>query len=1116
MNRSARSAHLVTYAVRYDSCRPRTWRQFGLAAFAGMLSLATGLPAVAAPDVNSSGDVSPPFAPGPVVDLSGQRIFLGFTTAGVGTLGTVNVLGGGSLTAAQIAAGVGGLGTGFVNVIGAGSIIRLTGGAAFNGLDIGSWGTGTVTVANGGSIACASTLACAFNVVGNAAGSTGTLAINGGTVSGLGSLTVGSGSLQPNFGTPGANTTATLSITNGGVLSTSGGSAVANNSGSTGRVTGNVTIDGLGSRWLITRDLANGGGQASLGLGRAANSSANVVISNGGNLTVTGSRSNPAADNSLPSLGMSTAAGATSTMTVTTGGSIRFAGDTGVLNVGGSISSTGGTATLNITGGGTISGTGPNGLAFVSVGRSLGTGTLNISGAGSQLVVAGVGGQNTQGLDGVGGLVHVGSNGDNGAGNGTMNVSNGGSLLISDNGQAAPTGAMGLRIGRGVDSTGVVTVSGAGSSIVVSSTGGSATTPFVVVGNGGTAQMTISNGATVSVLGSGERDFTVNNTNTGSGTLNVLSGGVINASRFAVADNGGVGVATIDRSTVNVDGVINFNGLIGAGVRVGRGVGADGVLNLQNGAAINVNNSTDSASVTLGGTRSLAGGKGTLNMSGASSINFTGSAASASLQVGGIGGTGVMTMTGNSTVNVGATGNVLVASTEGSRGTLTIGRGSVVTGNTVGIGGSSDTAAGGTGSVVVTGAGSRLSASGDSGFLSVGRGGSGSLSVSDQGRISATIVNVGRADGGVGTFSADNAVISLSGQQTTGTLSGASLSIGNRGGFGSAAITNGSVVTITNPGSAGASLNVGGTPINPLGTGTLSVSNSQITVIAAPGQATVRVGHDGSGTATFTASTLNVGNPIARGADGSLVVAGQPTSTGVLSLNAGTVVNAGYVGVGATSAGAGGAGSLILNNSTINTTTFEIGARGILSGDGGVINATGNVIVAGTISPGNSPGAITIDCNLITLPGSKLILDILGTASGFNVDHLRIGNDSTFNLSNLQIVFNFLGSTDPNAFASSGGFKLDNFLESLNLSTGEVTGLSTVFAPGETWSDVVNASEITAVSTAYDLSNLRLQSDGSLSVVAVPVPEPSTWAMLMLGMLALSVGARRQARARQA
>ena len=120
-----------------------------------------------------------------------------------------------------------------------------------------------------------------------------------------------------------------------------------------------------------------------------------------------------------------------------------LAGDTGFINVGGNNGgSTGGTGTLNITAGGTVSGSGPNGLAFVGIGRSNATGTVNISGPGSQLLVAGVGGQNTQGLDGVGGLVLVGTNG-NGI-SGTLNVTNGGLLRISDNGLAASTGSMGL------------------------------------------------------------------------------------------------------------------------------------------------------------------------------------------------------------------------------------------------------------------------------------------------------------------------------------------------------------------------------------------------------------------------------------------------------------------------------------------------------------------------------------------------------------------------------------------------------------------------------------------------------------------------------------------------
>jgi T5SS/PEP-CTERM-associated repeat protein len=1093
-----------------------------LAALAALVTTLVVFASTARADVVRTGDVSPSFTVGPIVDLTGQRVFIGSTVGGVGTQGTLSITPPGTLTAAQIVAGFGGSGVGTVSVSGAGSVINLTGGATNNGLDIGSWGTGTVTVSNGGLIACSSAASCLVNDIGNGAGSTGLLSISGGTVSGLGNLAVGRGNLLTNFGTPGANTSGTLSITNGGMLSSSGFSSVASNNGQTGIVSGSLTISGAGSSWNISRDLAAGVDQAFLGIARASNTNANVTISNGGNLTITGSRSDPTTDNSLPGFNMSAAGGATSVMTVTSGGSVRIGGDTGVITVGGnsSIASAGANATLNITGGGTVSGTGPNGLNFMAVGQNLGTGTVNISGTGSQLVVAGVGGQNTQGLDGIGGLVMVGRNRNNGGGgNGNLNVSGGGSLVISDNGQIASPFSMGLRIATAADSIGNVTVSGAGSSIAITSAGGAEASPHVLVGNGGIGQMTISNGASVSVQSSGQRNFIVGNAGTGSGSLNVTNGGVINASRFAVADvAGAVGVATINSSTINLDGAIFLNGFngtpFGAGVRVGRGDGTSGILNLQNGATININNTFDSAAVLLGGSATLTAGSGTVNMSTGSRINFTGSAANASLQVGSTtNGTGIMTMTGSSEVNIGATGSLLVGAAAGSVGSLTIGGGSAINANSVGIGGNSDTVPGGIGNVTVTGLGSTLRATGEAGFIGVGRGGPGSLTVSNQGTVEAIILNVGRAAGGSGTMTVDNSTITLSGQQTTGNLVGAALAIGNLGGTGTMSITNGSVVNITNLGTDGAHLNLGGTRISPLGTGTLTVSNSQINMTAQPGLAAARIGHDGTGTATLTSSTLNIGNRISEASnvrDGSLLVAGLAGSVGTLTLNSNSVVNTSYVGIGATQAGQGGAGQLILNNSTINTDKFELGANGVLSGNDGTINATGDVIVGGTIGPGNSPGRIKINCNIVTLAGSKLILEIGGDGEGgFDVDHITIGKDSTFDLSQLEIVFTFLGDINPTTFHTAVGLDLDNFLESFDPVSGLTTGLSSVFG-ARTWADVVNTGAITARSDFYDVTNLKMNDNGSFEFNSAPIPEPATWAMMILGLMLISAMARQR------
>ena len=82
-------------------------------------------------------------------------------------------------------------------------------------------------------------------------------------------------------------------------------------------------------------------------------------------------------------------------------------------------------------------------------------------------------------------------------------------------------------------------------------------------------------------------------------------------------------------------------------------------------------------------------------------------------------------------------------------------------------------------------------------------------------------------------------------------------------------------------------------------------------------------------------------------------------------------------------------------------TTFALGAgntmdnRGLLRGSGQVI---GNVVSAGTISPGNSAGSLTIDGSLTLLPEARLSFDIGGREQGLSYDFLRVTNLLDFSL----------------------------------------------------------------------------------------------------------------------
>lgn len=452
----------------------------------------------------------------------------------------------------------------------------------------------------------------------------------------------------------------------------------------------------------------------------------------------------------------------------------------------------------------------------------------------------------------------------------------------------------------------------------------------------------------------------------------------------------------------------------------------------------------------------------------------------------------------NPVMNVGREGNAVLEISSG--GALRMVGNAVSTSGaardtTLNIGGLSDTATSGRGIATVTGAGSLLSVTGGDASIRVGRGpgGMGELTIADQATVQTTILTIGRV--GQGTLLADNGNILIGGRFGSNSLVTANLGIGNLKGTGIATLRNGTKVTMDTP--EGAGVYLGGTGLSNFGTGVLNVSGkSSITIQADPGNARFIVGYDGTGIASFDDSSLTM-------AGGRLSVASQAGSSGILRLSNNSVVTTGWAGVGRDrlldgTVTEGGVGQLIINDSTLNAGTLEIGSKGYLGGNGTVV---GTIINNGVVNPGNSPGTLVIDGSFVNAAGGRIVLEVESDGNGgFVTDHLIFAPGSTVNLAGTTITFSFLGDTDPNKFKATGDFDIGTFIAQ-RTPQGDVALADSLFA----------GVQFGAESPSYTISNFSFTAAGGANnFTATPVPEPATTAMLLAGLASLGWLARRR------
>jgi autotransporter-associated beta strand protein len=265
------------------------------------------------------------------------------------------------------------------------------------------------------------------------------------------------------------------------------------------------------------------------------------------------------------------------------------------------------------------------------------------------------------------------------------------------------------------------------------------------------------------------------------------------------------------------------------------------------------------------------------------------------------------------------------------------------------------------------------------------------------------------------------------------------------------------------------------------GTNTYSLGGLQGARSLAFGGNSLSVG--GNNQSTTYSGTLSGSGLLTKVGNGTLTLSGSNSTSG------GTTVSA---------------GGLRLNGSIAGG--LNVAAFAAFSGTGTV---GGNATIAGTHSPGNSPGTQTFNGNLTYSPGAvvnwELIANTTGTA-GVNYDQIIMptGNLTFSGSTTLALAFN---SPDSSVNWSDSFWNVNRSWMIYDLSSGSVNNPSNLIVGGSLLD--AQGDSLSPTGRGYFTTSLSGQ-DVMLNFVAVP--EPTTIALTGVAALALGAGAIRRAR----
>jgi autotransporter-associated beta strand protein len=280
-------------------------------------------------------------------------------------------------------------------------------------------------------------------------------------------------------------------------------------------------------------------------------------------------------------------------------------------------------------------------------------------------------------------------------------------------------------------------------------------------------------------------------------------------------------------------------------------------------------------------------------------------------------------------------------------------------------------------------------------------------------------------------------------------------------------------------------------------TGTGGLLNSS--ALAASQSGTVAVGDF---TTVNTSGDITLSGNLTGIASKSLTKEG----TGILKLSSSGSTLAGTLKVSAGTLLVTGNGNVSTSSSIVNGGTLRVNgtAGGVTVNAGGILEGSGTVgttTVAGTLTPGNSPGVLSVNGNLTMASGGNMVWELFANnatqASPAVFDQVLVSGNLAFAGSN-GITLNFGTALDGSTVSWSDSFWNSNQSFLIYDVAGSTTGFSNLSLLNTSFNDATGAA-LAASKGSFSVS--QLGSDVFLNYNVIP--EPSTGSMLGLGLAGL-------------